>query len=99
MYKFILIAILTLLAACSDVEVVTDDTSTIGVKRHKSKVQVFDYDSLVFQTECWARAYIDTYECNVYIKLSDDLSMFAWPEVYQFELSGHQYAFKKVRCD
>ena len=99
MYKFILIAIFAILTACSDVEVVTDNTSSVGVVRHKNKVQVFDYDSLVFQTDCWARAYIDTYEHNVYVKLSDDLAMFAWPEVYQFELSGHQYAFKKVRCD
>ncbi len=99
MRKIVLIAILAILSACSEVEVITDNTSAISVKRHTSKVQVFDHDSLVFQTECWARAYIDTYEHNVYVKLSDDLSMFAWPEVYQFELAGHQYAFKKVRCD
>lgn len=98
MHKFIL-ALTLLLAACSDFEIVTDQNSTVGVVRHLNKAQVYDHDILVFETECWAKVYIDTNNDNVFIKLSDDLSMITWPEIHQYELAGHQYSFKKVRCD
>lgn len=96
---FLLALSVALLNACSDIELVTDKDKSFSVVQHTNKVQVYDYDELVFQSDCSKRVKIETFDNTTYIKLSNGSEVFTWSEVHQFELSGHQYMFKKVRCD
>lgn len=97
MYKILLI-LAFLLTSCADFEIVNND-SKVSVIKHLNKIQVYDYDKLVFQTKCWVKTYMDMHDSNVYIKVVDEVTSFNWSEIYQFELTGHHYSFKKVRCD
>ena len=96
---FFFLALATMLVACSDIELVTAQDKSFSVVQHTNKVQVFDYDELVFQSDCSKRVKIETFDNTTYVKLSNGYAVFTWSEVHQFELSGHQYVFKKVRCN
>lgn len=85
--------------ACSDIEVVTDKEKSFSIIQHTNKIQVYDYDELVFETACAKRVKIDTYNNTTYVKVSNGSNIFDWTEVHQYELADHQYMFKKVRCE
>jgi len=100
MKKVFFFAIMVIaLTACSDIELVTDKDKSFSIVQHTNKVQVYDYDELVFQSDCSKRVKIETLDNTTYVKLSNRFEVLTWSEVYQFELSGHQYTFKKVRCE
>lgn len=99
MKKVFLFAIIAVLTACSDIELVTDKDKSFSVVQHTNKVQVYDYDELVFQSDCAKRIKVETFDNTTYVKLTDGFDVFTWSNVHQFELSGHQYTFKKVRCE
>lgn len=96
---FLFLFLASLFVACSDIELITDKDKSFSVVQHTNKVLVFDYDELVFQTDCFKRVKIETFDNTTYVKLSNSFEVFTWSEVHQFELSGHQYMFKKVRCE
>lgn len=95
----ILILAILFLSACSDIEVVTDKEKSFSIVQHTNKVQVYDYDELVFETACSKHVKIDTYNNTTYVKASNSLNIFDWTDVHQYELADHQYVFKKVRCE
>lgn len=94
-----LIFSIAILTACSDIEIITGKSTLISVVQHTNKIQVYDYNELVFETTCSKRVKIDTYNNTTYVKVSNEDNVFDWTEVHQYELADHQYVFKKVRCE